>query len=89
MGLVALFFAAMLVFGIFRSPGLAVTLAGFVIFVFGLGPMFQITDFHPYTLIAIIQSLNSMPAIPIGIGLMGLGRLVTLAERRENAPPER
>jgi hypothetical protein len=80
---VALIFLGLFLFGCLRAPGPAISLAGLVIFAFGLVPLALITDRHPYFLLSVFQSVSTMPAIPIGIGLMGLGRLVLLAERRE------
>lgn len=80
--IVALIFFGLFLFGCLRAPGPAISLAGLIIFAFGLMPLAIITDLHPYFLLTVFQSVSTMPAIPIGIGLMGLGRLVLLAERR-------
>lgn len=81
--LVAAVFLLLLIFGYLRSPGWAIILAGLLIFIFGLVPLAWITGLHPYVLLAVLQSLTTIPAIPTGIALMGLGRLIVHAERRE------
>ncbi|CZT37167.1 hypothetical protein [Rhizobium sp. 9140] len=83
--LVTAVFLLILLFGCLRSPGQATILAGFLIFAAGLVPLALITDIHPYFLLAVLQALTATPAVPIGIALMALGRLVVHAERREAA----
>ncbi|MCD7109523.1 hypothetical protein LRX75_10745 [Rhizobium sp. DKSPLA3] len=83
--LVAVLFLLLLLFGCLRSPGGATILAGLLIFVAGLVPLALITGIHPYVFLAVLQTLTTTPAVPIGIALMALGRLLVLAERRASA----
>ena len=60
----------LLIFRYLRSPGWAIILTGLIIFTFGVVPLAWITGLHPYVLLAVLQSLTTIPAIPAGIALM-------------------
>lgn len=51
----------------------ALSWVGLVIFLLGLLPLALLTNFHPYMLLAVGQSLVTMPIAPLGLAVIVAG----------------
>lgn len=76
--LFALVFLALVLWWFIPTRKNALSWLGLAIFVLGLLPIAMLTSFHPYMLLAIGQSLVTMPIIPLGLAFLVAGQRVAV-----------
>lgn len=62
------------------SPKTGISWLGMIFFVLGLAPIAAITSFHPYMVLAIGQSIVTVPLIPLGIAIMAVGHYLATSK---------
>jgi len=65
------------------SPKTGISWLGMIFFVLGLAPVATITSFHPYMLLAIAQSILTLPLIPVGIAVMAVGHYLATSKAQK------
>ncbi|MFA7416265.1 MAG: hypothetical protein WC048_17475 [Rhizobium sp.] len=62
------------------SPKTGICWLGMIFFVLGLIAIAAISSFHPYMLLAIAQSIVTLPLIPVGIAVMAVGHYLATSK---------
>ncbi len=75
-----------------KSRQTAMTWTGMAIVLIGVTPLAVITSFHPYMLLAIVQTLLTFPVMFIGLAVIAVGNYVARSSEQakgtnKSSPP--